>query len=206
MVRNGSVESPSPRPRIHQTHPHDTPLFQSTVSQSNLRRFNYWILLFRLSAFCFSLSAAVFMLTTNVAHHDHDDDSISPPRWYHFGAFRFVFAANSIVAIYSLFEIGASVWEIYSNCTVFPEFSQVWFDFGHDQVFAYLLLSAGSTGTELARQLRGVDTCTVNNAFCIQSDIALALGFVGFLSVLISSLLSGYRVVCFMIKGSRFVH
>ncbi|KAI7749784.1 hypothetical protein M8C21_012142 [Ambrosia artemisiifolia] len=190
MVRNGSVESPSPRPRIHQTHPHDTPLFQSTVSQSNLRRFNYWILVFRLSAFCFSLSSAVFMLTTNAAH----DDAVDSPRWYHFGAFRFVIAANSIVALYSLFEIGASVWEIYSGCTVFPEFSQVWFDFGHDQVFAYLLLSAGSTGTELARQLRGVDTCRVHNAFCIQSDIALSLGFVGFLSVLVSSLLSGYRV------------
>ncbi|XP_076919728.1 CASP-like protein 4C1 [Bidens hawaiensis] len=203
MVRNGSVESPSPRPRIHQTHPHDTPLFQSTISQTNLRRFNYWILIFRLSAFCFSLSAAVFMLTTNAA------DLSDSPRWYHFGAFRFVLAANSIVTVYSLFQIGASVWEIYSGCTVFPEFSQVWFDFGHDQVFSYLLLSAGSTGTELARQLRGVDTCTANNnndAFCIQSDIALALGFAGFLSVLVSALLSGYRVVCFMINGSRFVH
>ncbi|KAI3817748.1 hypothetical protein L1987_11546 [Smallanthus sonchifolius] len=200
MVRNGGVESPSPRPRIHQTHPHDTPLFQSTVSQTNLRRFNYWILVFRLSAFCFSLSAAVFMLTTNAA------DSSDSPRWYHFGAFRFVFTANSIVAVYSSFQIGASVWEIYSGCTVFPEFSQVWFDFGHDQVFAYLLLSAGAAGTELARQLRGVATCTANNAFCIQSDIAVALGFAGFLSILVSSLLSGFRVVCFVINDSRFVH
>ncbi|KAL8218163.1 hypothetical protein R6Q57_021536 [Mikania cordata] len=200
MVRTTGVESPSPRPRIHQTHPHDTPLFQSTVAQTNLRRFNYWILVFRLTAFCVSLSAAVFMLTINAA------DSPESPRWYHFGAFRFVFAANSMVAVYSLFEIGASVWEIYSGCTVFPEFSQVWFDFGHDQVFAYMLLSAGSAGTELARQLRVVATCTDNNAFCIQSDVAVALGFAGFLSLLISSLLSGFRVVCFVIKGSRFLH
>ncbi|KAD2805113.1 hypothetical protein R6Q59_029592 [Mikania micrantha] len=200
MVRTTGVESPSPRPRIHQTHPHDTPLFQSTVAQTNLRRFNYWILVFRLTAFCVSLSAAVFMLTINAA------DSPESPRWYHFGAFRFVFAANSIVAVYSLLEIGASVWEIYSGCTVFPEFSQVWFDFGHDQVFAYMLLSAGSAGTELARQLRVVATCTANNAFCIQSDVAVALGFAGFLSLLISSLLSGFRLVCFVIKGSRFLH
>nr|XP_043613735.1 CASP-like protein 4C2 [Erigeron canadensis] len=200
MVRNGGVESPSPRPRIHQTHPHDTPVFQSTVSQRNLRRFNYIILTFRLLAFCFSLSAAVFMLTTNSAS---PSDS---PRWYHFGAFRFVFAANGIVGLYSFFEIGASVWEIYSGFTVFTEFSQVWFDFGHDQVLAYLLLSAGSAGTELARQLKAVTTCTANNAFCIQSDVALALGYAGFLCMLISSLLSGFRVVCFIIKGSRFVH
>ncbi|XP_071732825.1 CASP-like protein 4C2 [Rutidosis leptorrhynchoides] len=201
MVRNGAigVESPSPRPRIHQTHPHDTPVFQSTVSQRKLRRFNYFILVFRLLAFCFTLSAAVFMLTTDAA------SAPDSPRWYHFGAFRFVVAANAIVALYSIFEIGASVWEIYSGFTIFSEFSQVWFDFGHDQVFAYLLLSAGSAGTELVRQLRAVETCKNNNAFCIQSDIALAFGFVGFLSLVISSLLSGFRVVCFIINGSRFL-
>ncbi|KAI3777962.1 hypothetical protein L2E82_06871 [Cichorium intybus] len=199
MVRNGGVESPSPRPRIHQTHPHDTPLFQSTVSERKLRRFNYWIFVFRLAAFVCSLSSAVFMLTTNTA------SSSDTPRWYDFGAFRFVVAANAIVALYSLFEMGASVWEISRGSTVFPEFTQVWFDFGHDQVFAYLLLSAGSAGTELARQLRAIATCTASNAFCIQSDVALALGFAGFLFLLISSLLSGFRVVCFIINGSRFL-
>ncbi|PWA83597.1 hypothetical protein CTI12_AA166000 [Artemisia annua] len=199
MLRNGGVESPSPRPRIHQTHPHDTPVFQSTVSQRNLRRFNYTILIFRLTSFCFSLSAAVFMFTINTTA------ASDSPRWYNFGAFRFIVAANAIVAFYSLFEIVASAWEIYRGFTLFPECSQVWFDFGHDQVFAYLLLSAGSAGTELVRQLREVATCTDNNAFCIQSDIALALGYACFLSLLISSLLSGFRVVCFIIKGSRFL-
>ncbi|KAL4575107.1 hypothetical protein LXL04_021948 [Taraxacum kok-saghyz] len=180
MVRNGGLESPSPRPRIHQTHPHDTPLFQPNVSESKLRRFNVWIFAFRFAAFGSSISSAVFMLTTNTA------SSSDTPRWNDFGAFRFVVAANAIVALYSLFEMGASVWEISRGYTVFPEFSQVWFDFGHDQVFAYLLLAAGSAGTELARQLRAAATCTANNAFCIQSDIALALGFAGFLFLLIS--------------------
>lgn len=194
MTRNAGVESPSPRPRIHQTHPHDTPHFHSTLSERKLRRFNTLIFIFRLAAFCFALSAAVFMLATK---------SVSP-RWYDFGAFRFVVAANGIVAIYSLFEMVASVWEISRGSTIFPEFCQVWFDFGHDQVFAYLLLSADSAGTEMARQLRGVATCTANNAFCVQSDIAIALGFAGFLFLMISSLLSGFRVVCFIINGSRF--
>ncbi|KAJ9539930.1 hypothetical protein OSB04_026436 [Centaurea solstitialis] len=194
MTRNSGVESPSPRPRIHQTHPHDTPHFHSTLSERKLRRFNTLIFTFRLAAFCFSLSAAVFMLATR-------SDS---PRWYEFGAFRFVVAANGIVALYSLFEMIASVWEISRGSTIFPEFCQVWFDFGHDQVFAYLLLSANSAGTEMARQLRRVATCTANDAFCIQSDIAIALGFAGFLFLMISSLLSGFRVVCFIINGSRF--
>ncbi|XP_071734524.1 CASP-like protein 4C2 [Rutidosis leptorrhynchoides] len=194
MVRNGCVESPSPRPRIHQTHPHDTPHFHSTVSETKLRRFNYLIFVFRFAAFCFSLSAIVFMFAAKSGS----------PRWYHFTAFRFVVAANAIVALYSLFEMFATAWEISRGSTIFPEFCQVWFDFGHDQAFAYMLLSAGSAGTEMARQLRGIATCTDNNAFCIQSDIAIALGFAGFLSLMISSLLSGFRVACFIINGSRF--
>jgi hypothetical protein len=48
--------------------------------------------------------------------------------------FRFVVAANAIVALYSLFEMCASVWEISRGATLFPEVLQVWFDFGHDQV------------------------------------------------------------------------
>lgn len=126
------------------------------------------------------------------------------PRWYDYDAFRFVFAANAIVAIYSLFEMGVSVWEISRGATFFPEVLQVWFDFGHDQVFAYLLLSADSAGTELARTLKGADTCTAANAFCLQSDISVALGFAGFLFIGVSSLLSGFRVACFIINGSRF--
>lgn len=50
-----------------------------------------------------------------------------------------MFAANAIVALYSLFEMGVSVWEISTGATLFPEILQVWFDFGHDQVlYAYI--------------------------------------------------------------------
>ncbi|KAJ4849096.1 hypothetical protein Tsubulata_047863 [Turnera subulata] len=101
--------------------------------------------------------------------------------------------------------MAASVWEISNNATLLPEVIQVWFDFGHDQVFAYLLLSADSAGTALARTLSaGSDTCKSNNAFCLQSYISIALGFAGFLFLGFSALLSGFRVVCFIINGSRF--
>lgn len=53
---------------------------------------------------------------------------------------RFVAVANAIVAVYSFFEVGASVWEISRGATVFPEVIQVWFDFGHDQVLLLLTL------------------------------------------------------------------
>ncbi|XP_028778057.1 CASP-like protein 4C2 isoform X1 [Neltuma alba] len=118
--------------------------------------------------------------------------------------YRFVLAANAIVAVYCVFEMGASVWEISRGVTIFPEVLQVWFDFGHDQVFAYLLLAASAAGTSMARRLRLTDTCTASNAFCVQADIAISLGYAAFLFLGFTSLLSGFRVVCFIINGSRF--
>ncbi|KAL4386970.1 hypothetical protein GQ457_09G029420 [Hibiscus cannabinus] len=180
--------------------PGDTPShhFHSTVTLRKLRRFNSLILVFRVTAFTFSLASSVFMVTNSRGS--------GSPHWIDFDAFRFVFAANAIVALYSLFEMGVSVWEISTGATLFPEILQVWFDFGHDQVFAYLLLSADSAGTAFAKTLKGTDTCTASAAasFCVQSDISVALGFAGFLFLGLSSLLSGFRVVCFIINGSRF--
>ncbi|CAN4106846.1 unnamed protein product [Withania somnifera] len=187
QVRNGVVETPSP-------HFHHS----SGVSVHKLQRFSILIVVFRFASFCFSLASAIFMFTNS--HRGGDD----LPQWHHFDAFRFVAVAGAIVALYSLFEVGASVWEISRGATIFPEVVQVWFDFGHDQVFAYLFLSAGSAGTSLARTLRPMDTCAVNNAFCVQSDISIAFGFAGFMFLGFSSLLSGFRVVSFIINGSRF--
>lgn len=154
------------------------------------------ILIFRLGAFCFSVAAAIFMVV--------NPRGSNSPRWYDYGSYRFVLAANGIVALYSLVEMAAAVWEISTGVTIFPEIFQVWFDFSHDQVFAYLLLSASSTGAGLARTLRTTNTCTGNDAFCVQTDISVALGLIGFVFVGLSSLLSGFRVACFIVKGSRF--
>ncbi|PON56589.1 CASP-like protein 4C [Parasponia andersonii] len=198
-ARNGETPSPSPPHHQHrqqQHHHHNQTPFHSTLSVQKLRRFNSLIFVFRLAAFSFSFASSVFMLTNSRGS--------ASPRWYDFDAFRFVFAANAIAALYSLFEMVASVWEISRGVTLFPEVLQVWFDFGHDQVFAYLLLSADSAGTALARVLKGLDTCNASSAFCVQADIAIALGFAGFLFLGFSSLLSGFRVACFIINGSRF--
>ncbi|XP_047320178.1 CASP-like protein 4C1 [Impatiens glandulifera] len=188
--RNG--ETPSPRPRIQVSPPH----FHSTVSEQKLRRFNMLILIFRLGSFCFTVAAAIFMVV--------NPRGSNSPRWYDYGSFRYVLAANGIVAVYSLVEMAAAVWEISTGVTIFPEIFQVWFDFSHDQVFAYLLLSASSTGAGFARTLRTTGTCTGSNAFCVQTAISVALGFIGFAFVGLSSLLSGFRVACFIVKGSRF--
>ncbi|KAL8093400.1 CASP-like protein 4C2 [Apium graveolens] len=199
-MRNGGADATAMRQQRGQYdnhYQHTPPHFHSTVSLQKLRRFNTLIFVFRLATFSFSFASAVFMLTNSRGD--------SSPHWHDFDAFRFVVAANAIVAVYSLFEMGASVWEISRGATVFPEVLQVWFDFAHDQVFAYLLLSANAAGTSLARTLNGmVDTCTASNAFCVQADISISLGFAGFLFLGMLCLLSGFRVVSFIINGSRF--
>ncbi|KAG2325697.1 hypothetical protein Bca52824_008425 [Brassica carinata] len=174
--RNG--ESPTSRDVTH---------FHSTVAAQKLRRFNSLILLLRLASFSFSLASAVFILTNS-----HGSGS---PRWYDFDAFRFAFVANAMVALYSVFEMGTCVWEFSRETTLWPEAFQV---------FSYLLLSAGSAAAALARTMRGGDTCTSNRAFCLQSDVAIGLGFAAFLFLAFSSCFSGFRVACFLITGSRF--
>ncbi|KAL9233685.1 hypothetical protein vseg_008647 [Gypsophila vaccaria] len=188
----GDTPTRSRSPMASVPSPHDI-RFQSTLSVHKLQRFNSLVLLFRVATFVFSLSSFVFMLTNSRSH----------PRWFDFDSSRFVLAANGIVAVYSLVEMVASVWEITTGATLFPEVYQVWFDFGHDQVFAYLLLAANSSGSTLLKTLRA-DTCSNTSAFCVQSDISIALGFAGFLFLSLASLMSGFRVACFLIKGSRF--
>lgn len=192
-LRNGhasiptSIPSRSPPPAI----------IPSSVSDRKLRRLNLLILLLRFAAFCFSLAAAVFMFSNTA----RSDGSVS---WDDFQIFRLVAAANSIVAVYSLFAIGTALWEILRGTTLLPEGFQLWFDFSHDQVFAYLLLTAEAAGTGEARGLGRGDTCTVQSAFCIQADISVALGFVAFAFLALSALISGFRVVCHLIIGYRF--
>ncbi|OVA03509.1 Uncharacterized protein family UPF0497 [Macleaya cordata] len=195
-LRNG--ETP---PRIPPHH------FHSTVSIQKLRRFNTLILIFRFVSFCFCLAATIFMATNSNSSRGGGGGggaASNSPNWFDFPTFRVVLAANAIVAVYSFAEMGASVWEILKGTTLLPETVQVWFDFSHDQVFAYLLLSADAAGTTLVRTLREGDTCKASNAFCVQSAISIGLGYAGFMFLGFSSLLSGFRVVCFIINGSRF--
>ncbi|KAM0953302.1 putative casparian strip membrane protein [Dioscorea sansibarensis] len=189
-LRNGNLPVPSPH---HHHHHH----FQSTVSAQKLRRLNTLVLILRFASFCFSLASAIFM-STNASR------STGSPSWLHFPSFRFVFAASAISALYSLFEMGSSIWEILRSSTLLPEPLQLWFDFGHDQVFGYMVLAAGAAGVEAIRGLKSGRTCDTENALCVQAIIAVALGFVGFAFLALAALISGFRLACFLITGSRF--
>ncbi|KAJ4734075.1 CASP-like protein [Rhynchospora pubera] len=193
MVAHMAMASPSPLRHHHH--------FMSTVSQRKMRRLNYLVLLFRIAAFSFSLASAVFTLSNSNSNNHSNSTS-----WLNFLSFRFLFAANAIVAIYSLFEMAASLWEILKGgSTLLPESAQLWFDFSHDQVFAYMALAAGVAGAAEAGRLKQGPTCQGDGqSFCIQADISVVLGFAGFLFLALATLSSGFRLICFLATGSRF--
>ncbi|KAJ3683968.1 hypothetical protein LUZ61_013132 [Rhynchospora tenuis] len=208
-LRNGigtnmAMASPSPLRQYpnNNNHHHHHHQFMSTVSQRKMRRLNYLLLLFRLASFSFSLASAVFTLS-NSNNKNNNNHSTS---WLDFLSFRFLFAANAIVAVYSLFEMAASLWEILKGgSTLLPESAQLWFDFSHDQVFAYMVLAAGVAGAAEAGRLKQGPSCQGDGqSFCIQADISVTLGFAGFLFLALATVSSGFRLVCFLATGSRF--
>eukprot|EP01018_Ginkgo_biloba_P030727 Gb_10953 [translate_table: standard] len=206
VQHNGERPSPSPDNRrggrLH---------YYSTASIQKLKRFNTLILALRLVTFCFSLAASIFMAMNTHTPGNDGAAGTTKARWYDYDAFRYVLAGNAIICIYSLAQTGVVMWELLKGDTLLPEMIQVWFDFGHDQAFAYLLFSASSAGTTLAQNLRSghiwiaLDrTCSDVNVFCVQADISIALGFAAALFLASVCLLSGFRVASFIITDSRF--
>uniref|UniRef100_A0A0D3HVV0 CASP-like protein n=1 Tax=Oryza barthii TaxID=65489 RepID=A0A0D3HVV0_9ORYZ len=133
------------------------------------RRLAGVMLLLRLASLCFAVAAAAFAATDGAALRA--------------APFRFLLAANAIVAVYSAFEVAAAAWEVAGGATLLPEAMQLWFDFGHDQA-----ATCGSHGGGTA---------------CVQGDIAVGLGFAGFAAVAAAAAASGYRLACFLATGSR---
>ncbi|WOL14058.1 CASP-like protein 4C1 [Canna indica] len=150
---------------------------------------NLLILPLRLITFGFSLAAAVSTATNH------------SPSWLRFHSFRFVFAANAIVAAYSVFEACASAYEIAKGgATLFPEPMQLLFDFAHDQTFAYMAVAAAAAGAADARRLSAAGECS---GFCVRADVSVALGFGAFFFLALASLVSGFRLARYVTGGSR---
>lgn len=114
---------------------------------------------------------------------------------------RYVLAVNAIICVYSFVETWLAVYTYVRGTLLLPETFQVWFDYGHDQGFAYLLFSANSAGIAMAQLLQsgampilGQFDCSDAGGYCTQARVSIALGFGAFLFLAISSLLTGLRV------------
>jgi Domain of unknown function (DUF588) len=203
------LPSPSPSllpngPQNYRNNRNLLSLGSTTMSERKLRCLNYLLLLFRVASFSFSLASAIFTLSNSTSYSS-----------LNFFSFRFLFAANAIVAVYSLFQMGAATWKILKGQgqdqgpTLLPLRIQLLFDFWHDQVFAYLELAAAVAGAAEAATLRqrqalemGMGMGPSCQSFCIQADIGVALAFAGFLFVALATLASAFRLVSFLATGS----
>ncbi|KAG0592585.1 hypothetical protein KC19_1G264600 [Ceratodon purpureus] len=161
------------------------------------RRTNALLLLFRAITFGFSL-AAVLVMGTNKHRIGGTQEKVA---WHNFDPYRYVLAVNAIICVYSFVETWLAVYTYVKGTLLLPETFQVWFDYGHDQGFAYLLFSANSAGIAMAQLLQSGNTlifgqyeCSAAGSFCTQARVSIALGFGAFLFLAISSLLTGLRV------------
>ncbi|KAI4987381.1 hypothetical protein ZWY2020_020181 [Hordeum vulgare] len=153
------------------------------------RRLGALLLVLRVAALCFSLAAAVFAAT---------DGSV-----LRLAPFRFLLAANAIVAVYSLFEVAAATWEVAKGATLLPEALQLWFDFGHDQGFGYMALAAAAAAAREAALCGGGQERNISSTACLQGDIAVGLGFAAFAFLALAALATGFRLVRFLATGPR---
>ncbi|XP_024369606.1 CASP-like protein 4C2 [Physcomitrium patens] len=170
--------------------------FYGKSRAENRRRSDAMLLLFRALTFSFSLAAVVVMGTNR--YRINPQLKVS---WYDFEPYRYVLAVNAIICIYSFVETWLAVYTYLQGSYLLPEIFQVWFDYGHDQGFAYLLFSANSAGVAMAQLLQSGNTlihgayhCTEAGGYCTQARVSIALGFVAFLFLALSSLLTGLRV------------
>ncbi|KAI5064239.1 hypothetical protein GOP47_0020909 [Adiantum capillus-veneris] len=162
------------------------------------------LLLLRFLTLAFSLASLVLMITNSATVRRR----LHTVRWTDFDAYRYVLAASAIVCLYSFAEIGLGLWYLFSGRMLMPDSLAQWFDFGHDQGFAYLILSACSAGTAVAHNLRerhilihGAYGCDEADSFCTKAEISIGLAYGAFLFIALSSLLSGYRLARWLILG-----
>ncbi|KAG0620314.1 hypothetical protein M758_4G206400 [Ceratodon purpureus] len=161
------------------------------------RRSNNILLLCRALTFAFSL-ASVLVMGTNKHNIRNTESKVA---WHNFDPYRYVLAVNAIICVYSFVETWLAVYTCAKGTLLLPETFQVWFDYGHDQGFAYLLFSANSAGIAMAQLLQSGTTlilgqyqCPDAGVFCTQARVSVALGFGAFFFLAFSSFLTGLRV------------
>ncbi|XP_024390298.1 CASP-like protein 4C1 [Physcomitrium patens] len=176
----------------------DVHLYGKTAAMKQ-RRSNTMLFVFRLLTFSFSL-AAVLVMGTN-KQKIRSAPQYLEVAWHDFDPFRYVFAVNAIICVYSFVETWLAVYTLSRGTLLLPETFQVWFDYGHDQGFACLLFSANSVGIAMAQLLQSGSTliqgqyyCSDAGAYCTQARVSIAMGFGAFLFLALSSFLTGLRV------------
>ncbi|KNA21470.1 hypothetical protein SOVF_042750 [Spinacia oleracea] len=103
----------------------------------------------------------------------------------------YLFAIALITMVYTASQVGIKGHELRTGKDVISSDIVVWIDFIGDQVMAYMLISAASTGGMSTSAMRNMGYI---NPIVEKESAAVAMCFLAFFSVASASLISGYHL------------
>ncbi|XP_057808231.1 CASP-like protein 4B4 [Salvia miltiorrhiza] len=135
----------------------------------------------RALGFIFSFLAFVIMASNK--HGDWRD-------FDHYDEYRYVVAVAILSTLYAGLQSWRQIHKLRTSKNLFSWRNLAAVDYGGDQIGAYMLISAASAAIPLTNRMReGAD-----NVFTDASAAAISMAFFAFVSLAISSLISGYKL------------
>ncbi|KFK42384.1 hypothetical protein AALP_AA2G249100 [Arabis alpina] len=116
-------------------------------------------------------------------------------KWSFSPSYQYVVGACTATVLYSLFQLCLGVYRLLTGSPITPSRFQAWLCFTSDQLFGYLMMSAGSAGSGVTnlnktgiRHTPLPDFCKTLSSFCNHVALSLLLVFLSFLFLASSSL------------------
>ncbi|XP_058074218.1 CASP-like protein 3A1 [Magnolia sinica] len=105
-------------------------------------------------------------------------------RWSYSDSFEFLVGISAAVAAHSLMQLVLSIAKLLKKLPVIPSRNHAWIIFAGDQVFAYVMMSAGSASAGVTNLNRtGIrhsalpDFCKPLNRFCDRATVSISFAF-----------------------------
>ncbi|CAA7025778.1 unnamed protein product [Microthlaspi erraticum] len=115
--------------------------------------------------------------------------------WSFSPSYKYVVGACTATILYSLLQLCLGVYRLLTGSPITPSRFQAWLCFISDQVFGYVMISAGSAGSGVTnlnktgiRHTPLPDFCKTLSSFCNHVALSLLLVFLSFIFLASSSL------------------
>ncbi|ESQ27014.1 hypothetical protein EUTSA_v10019180mg [Eutrema salsugineum] len=116
-------------------------------------------------------------------------------KWSFSPSYQFVVGACTATMLYSLFQLCLGAYRLLTGSLITPSRFQAWLYFITDQLFGYLMMSAGSAGFGVTnlnktgiRHTPLPDFCKTLSSFCNHVALSLLLVFLSFIFIASSCL------------------
>ncbi|KAJ4969612.1 hypothetical protein NE237_002711 [Protea cynaroides] len=109
-----------------------------------------------------------------------------------YDAYRYLLAIGVISTVYTIFQVVRQSIELGTGKLMLSHQGLNLMDFIGDQIVAYLLISAASTAVPTTNN--GRNSGVLLSSFTNSSAASISMGFMAFLAVALSALISGYRL------------